>query len=90
MLGTPSDGKTHLGSRTPQCGKVVPAVKAGGELFDHKAGFFGPRGRYLLWSHKRGCGVLGVSSSPFFPGILLSRKPPASQEKRLVFEKNDG
>ena len=30
---------------------------------------------------------LGVPS-PFFPEILLSRKPPESQEKRLVLEKN--
>ena len=34
--------------------------------------------------------VLGVPS-PFFPGILLSRKPPESQGKRRsVFEKNEG
>ena len=32
---------------------------------------------------------LGVPS-PFLPGILLSRKPPESQGKRLVFEKHDG
>ena len=33
--------------------------------------------------------TLGVPS-PFFPGILLSRKPPDFQGKRLVFGKNDG
>ena len=32
---------------------------------------------------------LGVTS-PFFPGILLSRKPPKTLGKWLVFEKNDG
>ena len=33
---------------------------------------------------------LGVTS-PFFPGILLSRKPPKTLGKwRLAFEKNDG
>ena len=31
---------------------------------------------------------LGVPP-PFFPGILLSRKPPETQGKRPVFEKND-
>ena len=29
-------------------------------------------------------------ASPFFPGILLSRKPPKTLRKWLVFEKNDG
>ena len=34
--------------------------------------------------------VLGVTP-PFFPGILLSRKPPKTLGKRRsVFEKNDG
>ena len=33
--------------------------------------------------------ILGVPS-PFFPGILLSRKPPKTKGKLLVFEKNDG
>ena len=33
--------------------------------------------------------ILGVPS-PFFPGILLSRKPPETQGKRLVLEKIDG
>ena len=32
---------------------------------------------------------LGVTS-PFFPGILLSRKQPEALGKWLVFEKNDG
>ena len=27
---------------------------------------------------------------PFFPGILLSTKPPETQGKRAVFGKNDG
>ena len=31
---------------------------------------------------------LGVPS-PFFPGILLSKKPPKTLEKQLFFEKND-
>ena len=30
------------------------------------------------------------SFHPFFPGILLSRKPPETLGKQLVFEKNDG
>ena len=29
-------------------------------------------------------------ASPFFPGILLSGKPPNTLGKQLVFEKNDG
>ena len=29
-------------------------------------------------------------ASPFFPGILLSRKPPKRLGKQLVFEKSDG
>ena len=29
-------------------------------------------------------------TSPFFPGILLLRKPSKPQGKHLVFEKNDG
>ena len=29
-------------------------------------------------------------TSPFFPGILLSRKPSEPSRKQLVFEKNDG
>ena len=33
--------------------------------------------------------TLGVNS-PFFPGILLSRKPPKTLGKWLAFEKNDG
>ena len=33
--------------------------------------------------------VLGVPS-PFFPGILLFRKPSKTQGKQLVVEKNDG
>ena len=36
-----------------------------------------------------GFSSLGVTS-PFFPGILLSRKPPTTLGKWLVFEKNDG
>ena len=32
---------------------------------------------------------LGITS-PFFPGILFSRKPPETQGKRPVFGKNDG
>ena len=35
------------------------------------------------------CLVVGVSS-PFFPGIFLSRKRLETQQKRLVLEKNDG
>ena len=33
--------------------------------------------------------ILGVTS-PFFPGIFLSRKPPNTLGKWLVIEKNDG
>ena len=33
--------------------------------------------------------VLG-DTSPFFPGILLFRKPSEPQGKQLVFEKNNG
>ena len=33
--------------------------------------------------------LLGVPS-PFFPGILLFRKPSKTSGKQLVFEKNDG
>ena len=33
--------------------------------------------------------ILGVTS-PFFPGILLFRKPSNIQGRQLVFEKNDG
>ena len=29
-------------------------------------------------------------ASPFFPGILLSRKPPKTLTKQLVLENNDG
>ena len=35
-------------------------------------------------------GVVPGDTSPFFPGILLSRKPSEPQGKQLAFEKNDG
>ena len=38
-------------------------------------------------SFKEGCLTILLVPSPFFPGILLSRKPPELQEKQLV--KND-
>ena len=35
-------------------------------------------------------GKVLVLPSPFFPGILFSRKPPETQGKGRFFEKNDG
>ena len=37
----------------------------------------------------KGATICLALPSPFFPGILLSRKPPETQRKQLVFEKND-
>ena len=38
-----------------------------------------------------GCGVASLGdTSPFFPGILLLRKPSEPRANQLVFEKNDG
>ena len=42
----------------------------------------------LFFAHALGVG-LGLPS-PFFPGILLSSKPPKTLGKWLVFEKNSG
>ena len=42
-------------------------------------------------SDHRGAGPTFLGgTSPFFPGILLSRKPSELQGKQPVFEKNDG
>ena len=40
---------------------------------------------FFVWQGQIPLGV----PPPFFPGTLLSRKPPETQSKRLVLEKND-
>ena len=45
--------------------------------------------RFLVGSLQLPFKTLGVPS-PFFPGILLSTRPPKTLEKQLVLEKNDG
>ena len=44
---------------------------------------------HCIGSYRESSLVLGVAS-PFFPGILLSRKPQNTLGKWLVFLKNDG
>ena len=55
-----------------------------GNIHQHLTHFEGKCGKLLpAW-------IVLRLAPPFFPGILLSRKPPETQRKRLVLEKNDG